>query len=270
MAHKARGVILLEPGVAVHCSNRFNTYERVPMNRAMKRLMVEIAQKLQAYYWVTVAVNIPMTTHIHLIIAGLCRLLAAEEVARRYNQRFKGKRRQITPDDPRIPTLALDMITLSSFMRDFDAQVAQEYNRRYGYRGRLWRDRFSHVLLLTDAHLLNSAFYAELNPNRAQIVERPQENEFSTIAAWLVAPDRGPCPEFYTVLRYRRGLSVAEYTPEDFHAEMCAGFERRLPGWNAPQVVAHPALVVFAQQPGVPAWAADPLTGPPSRASQAA
>jgi putative transposase len=59
---------------------------------------------------------------------------------------------------------------------------AQRFNTKYGFVGHLWQERpFSCVL--DDAHLRNAVRYVELNPVRANMVERAKDYRWSSAAA---------------------------------------------------------------------------------------
>jgi putative transposase len=67
-----------------------------------------------------------------------------------------------------------------------------EVNRRHGWSGHLWQDRFA-SFPMDEGHLHACLRYVELNPVRAGLVERPEQWPWSSARAHL-GLDGGPGP----------------------------------------------------------------------------
>jgi putative transposase len=63
-------------------------------------------------------------------------------------------------------------------------RYAASINRRHGWRGHLWQERF-HSCPLQEDHLLAAVRYVELNPVRAQLVKAAQDWRWSSAPAHL-------------------------------------------------------------------------------------
>ena len=61
-------------------------------------------------------------------------------------------------------------------------------NGREGWRGHLWQERFSSVLM-DETHLLSAVRYVEMNPVRAGLVHCPSDYQWSSAGAHLAAKD---------------------------------------------------------------------------------
>ncbi|MBI2302010.1 MAG: transposase [Armatimonadetes bacterium] len=84
---------------------------------------------------------------------------------------------------PRQP-LAIAQALAATHMRH-----AQMVNRERGNPGHLWQGRF-HSCPLDDRHLMRALRYVELNPVRAELVQRPAEWRWSSARAHLLGePD---------------------------------------------------------------------------------
>jgi putative transposase len=68
---------------------------------------------------------------------------------------------------------------LSAAMRDCLSDYALTFNKRYGYIGHLWQQRFYASTLGPD-HLWNAVRYVERNPVRAGIVDRAENYPWSS------------------------------------------------------------------------------------------
>jgi putative transposase len=51
-------------------------------------------------------------------------------------------------------------------------------------KGRFWQDRFDDLLLRSEKHFLIKLNYIHYNPVRANLVERPEEWEYSSYGDW--------------------------------------------------------------------------------------
>lgn len=61
-------------------------------------------------------------------------------------------------------------------------------NKREGWTGHLWQDRFA-SFVMDEHHLLTAARYIECNPVRAELVEAPSDYRWSSARAHLTAQD---------------------------------------------------------------------------------
>jgi REP-associated tyrosine transposase len=85
--------------------------------------------------------------------------------------------------------IQLDQCTLSSGFQHLNGAYARWFNRKYGRRGAVWQRRFHHVLIESDAHLLEVNRYIALNATRAALCERPEDHLWCGYRAAI-----GECP----------------------------------------------------------------------------
>ena len=69
-------------------------------------------------------------------------------------------------------------------------RYARRVNRREGWRGHLWQERF-HSFALDEGHLLACARYVELNPVRAGLVRRARDWRDATVGGAVSGLARG-------------------------------------------------------------------------------
>ena len=129
-------------------------------------------------------------------------------------------------------------------------------NRREGWTGHLWQERF-HSFPMDEAHLLRAARYVELNPVRAKLVRRARDWPWSSARAHLDGHDDGltsVAPLLEKVEDWpgflRAGLKEAELGELRRHArngrplgsvDFVAGLEARLGRPLAPRKPGRPA-----------------------------
>ena len=66
-------------------------------------------------------------------------------------------------------------------MREIKVGFARFYNRRHNRRGYFWGDRFKSVIVENGETLINCLAYIDLNPLRANLVERPEEYRWNSL-----------------------------------------------------------------------------------------
>lgn len=74
---------------------------------------------------------------------------------------------------------------LASGMQRLNSQYAQGFNRRHGFKGHVFEERYTSVHVQTDSHLLESFRYIVLNPVRAGLCHTAEEWAWSGYRATL-------------------------------------------------------------------------------------
>jgi len=83
------------------------------------------------------------------------------------------------------------MANLSRAMRHLNGTYTQALNRQHGWDGPVFRGRFQSQLVEDEAHFLHLAPYIHLNPVRAHLVVRPDDDCWTSHRAYL-GMDRPP------------------------------------------------------------------------------
>jgi REP element-mobilizing transposase RayT len=74
------------------------------------------------------------------------------------------------------------LFSLPDLMRNIQQGFTRWFNKSQNRRGRLWADRFKSTLLYGEETLLECMQYVDLNPVRAGLVARPEDDEFGAYA----------------------------------------------------------------------------------------
>jgi putative transposase len=82
---------------------------------------------------------------------------------------------------------------LDQAMHRLNSGYAHWFNKRHGYSGHLFKQRYDAEVVLTESYLLEVARYVVLNPVRARICRRPEEWPWSSYRA---AIGLGKAPAF--------------------------------------------------------------------------
>ena len=120
-----------------------------------------------------------MDNHFHLLVRMLPRDHGDESFLR---QRFKlayGDKAVLSPG--KIPDLREKWSSLSAFVKEIKQTFSRYYNKQNGRKGYLWGDRFKSVIVQDGRTLVNCLAYIDLNPVRANIVQRPEDYRWSSL-----------------------------------------------------------------------------------------
>lgn len=79
--------------------------------------------------------------------------------------------------------------SISATLQELGRRFVPYINHRYGRTGTLWEGRFKASLVQDEGYLLTCYRYIEMNPVRAQMVERPQDYRWSSYRANALGED---------------------------------------------------------------------------------
>ena len=70
-------------------------------------------------------------------------------------------------------------------MKRINQIYAQYFNKKYNYIGHLFQDRYHFEIIKDTSQLLTTTKYIDLNPVRANMVNRPEEYEYSSYSIFI-------------------------------------------------------------------------------------
>ena len=201
----------------------YHVYNRVagepgylPFGPAEKEYFVRLLHELNTFFAVKVVAYQIMSNHFHLVIHASEEIPKPEEVCKRYERYYQGKRK-LDPSDPYCEILAARMRDISWYMHDLQQRFSSWFNRtRPGRRrGVLWADRFKHTLLGDSQAVWECVKYVEMNSTRAGMVATPEDYRFCSHGAWA-ATGHHPFEENVkeVLLPYLHGLYQFESTEQ--------------------------------------------------------
>ena len=95
-------------------------------------------------------------------------------------------------------------------MQKIAGDYARTFNRKYGYRGHLFEDRYKSYLVKDDDYFLYTSRYIHLNPVKAHIVEHPEDYMWSSYRTMIGITDDMITTRDNT-LGYFKGQSIYGY-----------------------------------------------------------
>lgn len=138
------------PGFPYHLVQRGNNREVCFIEPENCQFYLSLWEELAQRYGLAVHAYCLMTNHVHFLV---------------------------TPEDAAAP---------SNTMKVIGSRYAQYINKKYRRTGTLWEGRHRASLVQSERYLLCCMRYIELNPVRAQMVQRPDEYRWSSygVNAW--------------------------------------------------------------------------------------
>ncbi len=183
-------LVVKGPNVAYHVVSR-TALDGFVLGPEEKDHLLSLIRWLSSVFFVEVFGFCIMGNHFHL----LCRMLSPEdfsdeEVLRRV-KRYYGDRREIESLPPeKIFYWRERLADLSRYVQEIKQRFSRWFNKRYNRKGYFWGDRFKSVIIETGEALLNCLAYIDLNPVRADLVKRPEDYRWCSLAYHLGTGNR--------------------------------------------------------------------------------
>ena len=161
--------------------------------RIIKRL-----RHLAQFFAVEVAAYAIMANHFHLVVyydPKACEAWSDEEVARRWVGAFPPRKgdgevdealqaeheSQLLGDEAALVAARRKLGNLSCFMQHLKQPLAWQANQEAGCNGDYWANRFYSGALLTEAAVLATMAYVDLNPIRSKIAKTIEACENTSV-----------------------------------------------------------------------------------------
>ena len=101
-------------------------------------------------------------------------------------------------------------IEIGKIMQKIAGDYAKTYNKRYGYRGHLFEDRYRSCLVKDDEYFLQTSRYIHLNPVKAHMSECPEHYKWSSYNTMIgISDDKITAKE--RTLAYFKGNRIQGY-----------------------------------------------------------
>ena len=152
-----------------------------------KEKLVSIIQRFSSLFLVDVIGYCVMSNHFHLLV----KVKPGDEVPdKELIKRVKkdGGVMQMLIHDPEL--LRNRLSDVSEYVRYIKQVFSRWYNRVHKRKGYFWGDRFKSVWIESGEALLACLAYIDLNPVRAEMVEKPEDYRFSSIGYRVQAGNR--------------------------------------------------------------------------------
>lgn len=191
---RTKRILISQDEGSYHIISRINKKDTL-FDEVEKEYLFSLISIFASGFFVKIHAFCIMGNHFHLLATVLdqeAQEADKEELLRRYRLMYGSKATPPTgsskkygcfqPDgDGGIQRLRNRLGSISRFVQELKQTFSGWYNRRHGLKGYLWHDRFKGIVLdQGEAQLVCNA-YVDLNPVRANMVERPEDYRWSSL-----------------------------------------------------------------------------------------
>jgi len=154
------------------------------MGDVEKDFLLNLIKRLSGLYFAEIIGFCLMGNHFHLLTRmHVGADFTDDDIRKRYEGFFAagGEDKPLDLTDGQISHFRSKWEDLSEFIRDIKQGFSRFYNRRHNRRGFFWAERFKSVIVDNGDTLINCLAYIDLNPVRAEMVEKPEQYRWSSI-----------------------------------------------------------------------------------------
>ncbi len=155
-----------------------------------KDYLVNLIKWMSGVFFVEVFGFCIMGNHFHLLVKMKNRGdYSDDELKKRLALFFRKDERVV--DDGQLPYFRDKFSNLSEFVKEIKQRFSRYYNKAHNRTGYFWGDRFKSVLVQNGDTLINLLAYIDLNPVRANIVEKPEDYRWCSIGYHAQTGNKG-------------------------------------------------------------------------------
>ena len=145
-----------------------------------KEYLFNLIKRLSAVFMTEIFGFCIMGNHFHLLVKmknpGD---YSDDEIMGMVRRHYQDNKRQVT--DGQISFYREKLSNLSEYVKEIKQRFARYYNKQNNRSGYFWGDRFKSVIVEDGDTLINCLAYIDLNPVRANMVEKPEDYRWSSI-----------------------------------------------------------------------------------------
>jgi putative transposase len=154
-----------------------------PLGDVEKDDLLEVIKQFGKLYFVDILGFSIMGNHFHLLVRMHPEFqFEDKEIQNRVNQFYKSDK---TIHQTEVSKYREKLGHLPEFMKDIKQGFTRKYNKEKKRKGFFWGQRFKSVIVENGETLINCLAYIDLNPVRANIVEKPEDYRWNTLGYLL-------------------------------------------------------------------------------------
>jgi len=173
-------------------------------NQVDKEYFLKLLERFASAFFIRIHAFCVMSSHFHILATCMEReadQASIKELKERYQLlypdspgppegTFDGTFNFIPDEDGGITRLRKRLGSVSQFVQEFKQSFCRWYNKKYKRTGYLWGGRFKGIAVSRGEAQLTCSAYIDLNPVRANIVERPDDYRWSSLGLRVRTPSR--------------------------------------------------------------------------------
>ena len=173
-------------------------------NQVDKEYFLKLLERFASVFFIRIHAFCVMSSHFHILATCM-----EKEAAQASIKELKERYRILYPDSPGPPEGTFDgtfnfipdedggiarlrkrLGSVSQFVQELKQSFCRWYNKKYKRTGYLWGGRFKGIAVSRGEAQLTCSAYIDLNPIRANIVERPEDYRWSSLGLRVRTPSR--------------------------------------------------------------------------------
>jgi len=163
-----------------------------PIRDVEKDYLVKLLKRFSSLYFVEVLGFCCMDNHFHFLIRMHSDSdYTDKEIQERFEKFHDEKGDGKDFIDYEIDYLRKKFSSLSEFVREIKLGFSRFYNKRHNRIGFFWGGRFKSVVVENGNTLINCLAYIDLNPVRANIIEKPEDYRWNSIGYHMQTGNEG-------------------------------------------------------------------------------
>ena len=160
----------------------------LPFNASDKDRLQSLILHFSQIYFTEILGFCLMDNHFHLLVRMFPEDYGDEASLReRFRLAYGDK---VAFSSGKIKDFRKKWSSLSAFVKEIKQSFSRYYNKQNGRKGYLWGDRFKSVIVQDGRTLVNCLAYIDLNPVRANIVQRPEDYRWSSLGYHVQSGNR--------------------------------------------------------------------------------
>ena len=173
-------------------------------NQSDKEYFLKLLERFVSGFFIRIHAFCVMSSHFHILATCMekeANQASIKELKRRYQLlypdnpgppegTFDGTFKFIPDEDGGIARLRRRLGSISHFVQELKQSYCRWYNKKYNRTGYLWGGRFKGIAVSSGEAQLTCSAYIDLNPVRANIVQRPEDYRWSSLGLRVRSPGR--------------------------------------------------------------------------------
>ena len=154
-----------------------------PLGDVEKDYLLDTFKRFGKLYFVDILGFALLGNHFHLLVRMHPEFKYKNEEIQKWINQFYNNHKTIHQTE--VSKYREKLGCLSKFMKDIKQCFTRKYNKENKRRGFFWGQRFKSVIVENGETLINCLAYIDLNPVRANIVEKPEDYRWNTLGYLL-------------------------------------------------------------------------------------
>ncbi len=159
-----------------------------PLGDVEKDYLLNLIKKTGKLYFADILGFVAMSNHFHILLrmhpeSGF----SDQEIRSRLEEFYQGDR---VVNDEVILNYRNKLGNLSEFVKEIKQGFTRYYNKEHKRRGFFWGQRFKSLIVENGETLINCLAYIDLNPIRANMVERPEDYRWCSLGYLMQTGNR--------------------------------------------------------------------------------